>query len=109
MVIVCDTKLNFVDKSFSKLILIYLYVCPIEICIYIFAFVVTAYMYELLIRVTFVFVLLLFYCLLAGYIMSPLTLKPAWSFLNKINNTCTEECVLAAHVPNPMGFYYKWK
>ena len=25
----------------------------------------------------------------------------------KIYNTCTEECVLAASVPNPMSFYYE--
>ena len=35
-----------------------------------------------------------------------LTLKPTNSFLNKIYNTCTEECVQAVHVPNPMGLYY---
>ena len=44
------------------------------------------------------------------YMVQYLTLKPAYSFfLNKIYNTCTEEWVLAAHVPNPMGFYFTWK
>ena len=41
------------------------------------------------------------------WLSNPLTLKPANSFLkNKVCNTCTEECVLAARVRNPMGFYY---
>ena len=26
--------------------------------------------------------------------------------LNKVCNTCTEECMPAAHMPNPMGLYY---
>ena len=39
--------------------------------------------------------------------ISPLALKPANSFFkNKVCNTCTEECVLAARVRTPMGFYY---
>ena len=43
-------------------------------------------------------------------VANALTLKPANSFfLNKVCNTCTEECVLAAHVRNSMGFYYTWK
>ena len=36
-----------------------------------------------------------------------LSLKPANSFFKtKVCNTCTEECVLAARVRTPMGFYY---
>ena len=31
-----------------------------------------------------------------------LTLKSAYSFLKKVHNTCTEEYMLAARVPNPM-------
>ena len=37
-----------------------------------------------------------------------LTLNPTNSFfiIRFIICTCTEECVLAADVPNPMGLYY---
>ena len=45
--------------------------------------------------------------LLASYPIN--TLKPTISFLNNICNTCTEECVLAACLPNPMGLYYTLK